>query len=99
MTEKHYTFQTTTEYDEWVDGETRKSRVQIADRLSNIENEGHFGIHKGLEDGVSELKWGGGRRVYYSIIPEKNMILLLGGNKNGQDKDIAKAKKILKRYV
>ena len=40
-------------------------------------------------------KWGIGRRVYYALIPEKNIILLLGGNKNGQDKDIAKAKKIL----
>jgi putative addiction module killer protein len=99
MAEKYYYFQNATEYDEWFEGETKKSQVQIADRLSNIENEGHFGIHKDLEDGVSELKWGNGRRVYYALIPEKNIILLLGGNKNGQDKDITQAKKILKRYI
>jgi len=75
------------------------SRVQIADRLSNIEDYGHFGKHKDLEDGICELKWKNGRRVYYAIIPEKNIILLLGGNKNGQSKDITWAKKILQRYV
>jgi putative addiction module killer protein len=99
MTRKHYYFDVTIEYEEWFDAETKKSQVQIEDRLSKIENEGHFGIHKDLEDGVWELKWGSGRRVYYTIIPEKNIILLLGGNKNGQDKDITKAKKIIKRYI
>lgn len=99
MTEKHYYFDTTTEYDEWFDGETKKSQVQVEDRLSKIEDEGHFGTHKDLENGVWELKWGIGRRVYYALIPEKNIILLLGGNKNGQDKDITKAKKILNRYI
>ncbi len=99
MVKKHYFFECSIEYDEWFEGETRKSQVQIADRLSKIETEGHFGVHKNLDDAVSELKWGGGRRVYYALIPEKNIILLLGGNKNGQDKDIAKAKKIRKRYI
>ncbi len=99
MAGKHYYFDTTPEYMEWIEGETWKSQVQIEDRLSRIENEGHFGVHKDLDDGVSELKWMNGRRVYYTIIPEKNIILLLGGNKNGQDKDINKAKKIRKRYL
>lgn len=35
-----------------------------------------------------------GRRIYYVIIPENNVLLLLGGNKNGQDKDIRQARKI-----
>lgn len=99
MTEKHYYFHSTTEYDEWFEEETKKSQVQIDDRLSKIEDEGHFGTHKDLEDGVFELKWVGGRRIYYALIPEKNIILLLGGNKNGQNKDINKAKKILQRYI
>ncbi len=99
MTKKYYYFDATPEYNEWIEAESWKSQVQIEDRLSRIENEGHFGVNKDLKDGVWELKWGGGRRVYYSLIPEKNIILLLGGNKNGQDRDIAKAKKILKRYI
>lgn len=99
MTEKHYYFETTTEYDEWFENETMKSQVQIADRLSKIEKEGYFGTRKDLEDKLWELKWVSGRRIYYALIPEKNIILLLGGNKNGQDKDISKARKILRRYI
>ncbi len=72
MSEKHYDFDKTTEYEEWFEEETFKSQVQIEDRLSRIETDGHFGEHKPLEEGVSELKWKNGRRVYYSIIPEKN---------------------------
>ena len=38
-------------------------------------------------------------RLYYAEIPEKEILLLLGGNKNGQDKDIRQAKKIFNKYV
>lgn len=89
----------TPEYQLWIEGETKKSRVQIADRLSKIETDGHFGLSKNIGDFISELKWGNGRRVYYAIIPPDNIVLLLGGNKNGQDKDIRKAKKILEHYL
>ncbi|NGX61581.1 MAG: hypothetical protein K940chlam9_01068 [Chlamydiae bacterium] len=48
---------------------------------------------------VWELRWKNGRRIYFSFIPEKKILLLLGGNKNGQDKDIRKAKSLLKKYT
>lgn len=79
--------------------ETYKSRVQIADRLSKIQMEGYFGDHKPVGGDVWELKWINGRRVYYAYFAESNIILLIGGNKNGQSKDITKAKKILKKYI
>ena len=88
----------TPEYEEWLNGETLKSKVQIADRLEKIESEGYFGLHKDLGGSLFELKWGNGRRVYYAVIPPDNVILLLGGNKNGQSKDIKKAKNILSYY-
>ena len=78
--------------------ETKKSQVQVAKRLSSIEMEGHFGDHKDLDSEVKELRRANGRRIYYAQIPESRIILLLGGNKNGQDKDITQAKKILKRW-
>jgi putative addiction module killer protein len=93
-----YTLFKSSEYQDWISGETMKSRVQVAKRLVSIEQDGHFGDHKDLEDYVWELKWGNGRRIYYAYIPESKIILLLGGNKNGQDKDITQAKKILKRW-
>ena len=90
-----YTIYNTEEYDEWLMEQTSKSQLQVLDRISKIREYEHFGDHKDVEDNVWELKWKNGRRVYYAYIPEKKILLLLGGNKNGQDKDISKAKKIL----
>jgi len=77
-----------------------RSSVQINKRLAMIKFEGHFGDHKSisfyekreLKDKVWELRWSDGRRVYHAYIPEKKILLLLGGNKNGQSKDVSKAK-------
>ena len=38
-------------------------------------------------------------RVYYAYIEEQNILLLLGGNKNGQNKDITRARKILSKKI
>ncbi len=89
----------TSEFSEWLAKETLKSQVQIEKRISNIEMEGHFGTINDVGDHVYELKWKNGRRVYYVYLLETNILLLLGGNKNGQNYDISKAKKILKEYT
>lgn len=94
-----YEITTTPEYSDWLSSETLKSKAQIAKRLENIELEGHFGTTKDLGDNVLELKWLNGRRVYYGIIPEANVLLLLGGNKNGQEKDVKKAKTLFRKYI
>jgi putative addiction module killer protein len=94
-----YTILNTPEYDEWLAEQTAKTQTQILLRLSHIQDDGHFGEHKNLSDNVWELKWKNGRRIYYAYIPEMKILLLLGGNKNGQDKDIRKAKKILLKHV
>jgi putative addiction module killer protein len=95
---KKYKIDKVSEYEFWLKNETEKSRVQILKRLSNIELEGHFGDHKYLESAIWELRWINGRRVYYAHITEFKIVLLLGGNKNGQSKDINKAKKLCYRY-
>ncbi|MBS3904472.1 MAG: type II toxin-antitoxin system RelE/ParE family toxin [Simkania sp.] len=90
-----YNVYETEEYKEWLGEGTLKSQRQIHSRVLKIEEEGYFGHHKYLQGaGVWELKFTDGRRVYYAQVPESNVILLLGGNKNGQDKDIKKAAKI-----
>jgi putative addiction module killer protein len=96
---KAYTIYNAPEYDEWLEEQLAKSQVQIRERISHIQDEGHFGDHKHIDDNVWELKWRSGRRVYYAYIPEKKILLLLGGNKNGQDKDIRQAKKIFHKHV
>jgi len=92
----------TPEYIEWYESKRPKEKAQIAKRLANIEEHEHFGNAKDLGDYLSELKWENGRRVYYSILTDDAgdvTLLILGGNKNGQDSDIKKARKILKKYI
>ena len=91
-----YEIAITEEYLEWLLKQPQKAQGQIEKRLAMIRLDGFFGLCKDLDDGVWELKWIDGRRVYYAYIPKEKILLLLGGNKNGHDKDIKKAKKIFK---
>ena len=54
----------TEEYDEWLEEEPAKSRVQIAKRIDKIKEDGYFGDHKRVRDHVWELRWDNGRRLY-----------------------------------
>lgn len=94
-----YRIETTEEYNEWESEQFDKARAQIAKRIANIENFEHFGEAKQLGDGVAELKFKSGTRIYFAIkkANDKTIILLLGGNKNGQSKDIKKAKSLLNK--
>lgn len=85
----------TEEFNDWLKSESFKSQVQIEKRISNIEIDGHFGDINDVGDCVLELKWKNGRRVYYAYLAKAQILLLLGGNKNGQSYDISQAKKIL----
>jgi putative addiction module killer protein len=89
----------TEEFKDWMENESLKSQVQVEKRISNIELEGHFGTSKDVGPNVLELKWKNGRRVYYAYLEERKILLLLGGNKNGQSYDIAQAEKIFKKYT
>lgn len=84
-------------YEEWLQTQTEKSKLQIEKRLDMIKQEGHFGHIRDLGDRLFELKFSDGRRIYYTIIPVNNVILLLGGCKNGQDSDIRKAKNSIQK--
>ena len=101
MKEQRYTILTTAEFGEWYGSQPLKDRAQIEDRLLNIQLAGYFGLHKCVDEDriIWELKWTGGRRIYYAYIPPQKILLLLGGNKNGQDKDIKKAKKVYVKTV
>lgn len=99
MKSKTYTIYNTPEYDEWLGEQPAKSQVQIRQRIAYIQDEGYFGDCKRVEHDVWELKWKNGRRVYYAYILEKSVLLILGGNKNGQDKDIKQATKILYKHT
>ena len=77
-----------------------KGKVSIIRRIKRIK-QGNFGDHKPLGDGVSELRitMGPGYRVYYTQRGSEIIILLIGGDKSTQSKDIEKAKTLAKEYL
>jgi putative addiction module killer protein len=82
----------TDEFEEWLSEQQPKVRTIIKARLDLISL-GHFGNHKRFE-GLIELKWLNGTRVYTFMWGVAVVVALYGGNKNGQSRDIKKAKKI-----
>ncbi len=79
---------------EWVLSLDHQSRVFVLYRLERLTALGHLGDFNSVGDGVLELKInkGPGLRVY--LIPELNdrIVVLNGGIKRGQTRDIQKAK-------
>jgi len=61
---------------------------------------GNFGDHKSLGGGVYELRImrDPGIRVYYGLQGNEVVILIGGGDKSLQKKDIARAKDVWRRY-
>ena len=75
------------------------TRAKILTRLDRLKL-GNFGDCKTIEAGVSELRihYGPGIRIYYAKVENKIILLLCGGDKGSQVKDINKAKEYLKDY-
>lgn len=97
----------TEEYEDWLEQQSLKTQVIVSKRIKNIIDYGHFGDSKNVskydkgitKDRIFELRWDDGKRVYYGKIDTLYLILLYGGNKNGQDKDIQEAKSIFIKYI
>ena len=93
-----FTIKRTNIFIEWLKGlKDRRAVARIAMRIDRFES-GNPGHVRDVGDGVSEMKidYGPGYRVYY-VRREKTIYLLLcGGDKRTQDKDIAEAKRIAK---
>lgn len=88
----------TKEFRIWLDSmKDRRARVRIDDRLRRLAN-GNFGDTKSIGDGVQELRlhFGPGYRIYYIWKDGLLVILLMGGDKSSQARDIAKAKRLAK---
>jgi putative addiction module killer protein len=74
-------------------------RTRIAARVDRLE-EGNPGDSRSVGSGIIELKinFGPGYRVYYTQRGDTLILLLCGGDKSTQDKDIARAKLLLAQY-
>ena len=75
-------------------------RARINARIARFED-GHFGDHKALGDGVLEARFffGAGYRVYFAIHNDQVVLLLTGGDKATQTSDVSKAKEFFKSFL
>jgi putative addiction module killer protein len=90
------TFLKTAAYLDWLKMQPPKVRAQIDSRLQRIEAHDHYGCVRRLSVVLFEIKFNNGNRIYYTekVLNTKKVVLILGGNKNGQDEDIRRAQKI-----
>ena len=75
-----------------------KAKIRITKRLERIKEDNNMGDVKSLGDSLYEIRidYGCGYRIYFTYKNNEVIILLCGGDKSSQDKDIANAKKIIK---
>ena len=91
----------TEEYSAWIDGlKDQAGRARILMRVDRLIH-GNPGLHRNLTEGVSELKVdvGPGYRVYYTQRGDRLLLLIAGGDKSTQAKDIAKALELNRNFV
>jgi putative addiction module killer protein len=84
----------TVEFSAWLHAlRDERARARITDRLVRMQA-GNFGDVKPAGGGVSELRidYGPGYRVYFVRRGPVVIVLLCGGDKRTQDKDIKRAK-------
>ncbi len=87
------TFLRTEEFDAWLAAlKDKVGRARIAHRIRSAEH-GNFGDCEPVGEGVSEMRVhvGPGYRVYYIRRGEVVYLLLLGGDKSAQKRDIERA--------
>jgi putative addiction module killer protein len=87
-------------YDEWFNSlRDINAQAKIISRLNRIAN-GNLGDYRSVGEGVCELKinYGPGYRIYFGQIGSTIVILLCGGDKSTQDKDISQAKEYWTNY-
>lgn len=95
-----YIIEKTVEFDKWLRKlKDLRARAKILFRIQKMENDEHFGDCEPVGNGIRELKidYAKGYRVYFKESDGKIIILLIGGDKATQQRDIEKAKEILKR--
>ncbi len=90
---------TTAQFDTWLLSLCEKEKGQIFARLQNIKSFAHFGDSKYLGKGLAELRWKNGKRIYFYRENNQTIILIIGGLKNEQKKDIKKTRFLLRKYA
>jgi len=88
--------QKTEEFDEWLSGlADQRAQAKIVSRVERL-GFGNPGDVKAVGEGMSEMRvsYGPGYRIYFKRTGKTVVLLLCGGDKSTQDKDIKRAKEI-----
>jgi len=86
-------------FSKWLSGlKDRQARMRVYVRLDRLSL-GNFGDVGPIGEGLSELRihYGPGYRLYY-IQRDTRVVMLCGGDKSSQPRDIEKAKIIAKEW-
>lgn len=87
-------------FPEWLDAlQDSEACGRIEARLARLLS-GNFGDSEYVGEGVTELRidWGPGYRVYFARLGEVVVLLLCGGDKRTQQRDIERAKDYFRDY-
>lgn len=92
-----YELQMTRIFQQWLKKLDRTTRLKLLERLDRVAY-GNLGDCKMIAHDLFELRcfFGGGIRLYFTLRRLQIVLLLVGGNKDSQERDIEKAKEILK---
>ncbi len=99
-TMKIFQLEQTSLFSRWLAGmKDYRAKAAIVLRLKQVAV-GQWGDVKSVGGGVSELRWhiGPGYRVYFIRQGDHIVLLLAGGDKSSQARDIAKAKALAKEH-
>jgi putative addiction module killer protein len=86
-------------FNDWLEELDTSIRARVLLRLDRVRL-GNYGDRKSVGQGVHELRFffGSGYRAYFAEVGNTIVLLLTGGDKGNQNKDIAKAQSYWRDY-
>ena len=97
-----YFIEKTDEFDKWLRKlKDLRAKAKILIRIQKLESNGHFGDCESVGGGITELRihYAKGYRVYLKEKDGRIIVLLIGGDKSTQKKDIKRAKELAKLII
>ena len=88
-------------FEKWVSALPVRDRATIDSYIDRVALGGSLKNVKSLKEGLFEIKvnLGPGYRVYFAYLTRDILLLILGGDKMSQRKDILKAKRLWRNYA
>lgn len=87
-------------FKEWLEALDARTQERIEARLSRFR-EGNFGDHKSIGHGLFEARlfFGPGYRIYFGRLGDTIVLLLAGGDKSSQRRDLRRAMDYFNLYL